>query len=203
MPSLAADLTKAIKSGGNLTIIQQVKVHTDGTYIDATAADVFGAPAGTGHVVGNQPESDFKRQSDGSRVLNVTIVEQDLVRQNMLELLCPDAGAASASDELRMEDDSATLGGSGSSYNSNNPVFAVYHFNKGRLQMRHGFIQFKPEGGHDGYKAKQWNLIKLSAYTIDANGSPAPTLPVDAIFDDFTIAALVAPYKHSKVFEAA
>jgi hypothetical protein len=72
-----------------------------------------------------------------------------------------------------------------------------------KKMFRHSFIQFKPEGGHDGQKAKQWNLIKLAAFTVDAKGSDAPGLPVDSVFTGFTIEALVAPFAHGKVFEKA
>jgi hypothetical protein len=204
MAALMQDLTKAKKHGGNYTVIVQVKIDTDGSYIDADSTDVFGEAAGTGHVIGSQTESDFKRQSDGSRILNLTIVEQDLVRQNMLELLCPVASASSDNDELLMEDNIAKLGSSsGSSFNSSNPVFAVYHVMAAQALCRHAFVQFKPEGGHDGQKAKQWNLIKLSAYTIDSNESDAITAPTDDVLDRFTFTSLVAPYRHGKVFAAS
>jgi hypothetical protein len=204
MPSaLLQDLTKAKKNGGNFTVIIHMDIDTDGKFIDRTTVDCFGCPAKTGHVLGSQTESDFKRQTDGSRVLNITIAEQDLLRQNMLELICPSANSSGDNDELRMEDDTAKVGSSGNSFNSSNPVFSVFHFMAEKKMFRHAFIQFKPEGGHDGQKAKQWNLIKLSAFTIEARGSDAPDLPADDVFDGFTIEALVAPFGHGKVFEKA
>ncbi len=203
---LSKNLALATRDGGNNIVIVHKDIDTNGKYIARTADDVFGEDGGTAHFLGNIVESSCPRQDDGSYLLSATIIENDTARMNMLELLAPASSADTSGDELIMEDNTAKVGSKGSSLDTNKPVFDIFYFYKdmnGKHRCRYFIGQFKPAGGQDSSKAKQWNQIKLQAYSIDANGSDAADAPADSLFTGMTIPALVAPYQHGKVLQAS
>jgi hypothetical protein len=202
---LTKNLTLATRDGGNNVVIVQKGIDTNGKYITRTTTDIFSEPGGTPHFLGNLVESACPRQDDGSYLLSATIIENDIQRMNMLELLAPASGADTSGDELVMEDNAAKVGSKGSSFDTNKPVFDFYYFYKdsnGKKRCRHFIGQFKPSGGQDSSKAKQWNQIKLQAYSIDSNGSVAATVPGDSLFTGITVPQLAVPYQHGKVLQA-
>ncbi len=202
---LTKNLSLATRDGGNNLVIVQKDIGTDGKYIARTTDDIFGEDGGTAHFLGNLVESACPRQDDGSYLLTATIIENDTERMNMLELLAPATSADTSGDELVMEDNNAKVGSKGSSFDSNKPVFDMYYFYKdiaGKHRCRYFIGQFKPAGGQDSSKAKQWNQIKISAFSIDANGSAAADAPEDSLFTGITVPALASPYQHGKVLQA-
>jgi hypothetical protein len=123
----------------------------------------------------------------------------------MLELLAPVSSADTSGDELVMEDNTSKVGSKGASFDSNKPVFDFYYFYQsigGKHRCRHFYGQFQPDGGQDSSKAKQWNQIKIKAYSIDAKGSVAAEAPADTVFAGITVVALTTPYQHGKVLQA-
>lgn len=204
MGVLVKSTSKTTKHGGNSLLLVQAKVNTDGTYITPTAADVFGDTAATVQEIGNILESDFRRNDDGTWSLKVKILEQDLIRHNMLELLSPPDIGENEDDEEFMEDNTTKVGSKAASFNSAKPVFAGYYSIaglSGKKRVRHAFMQAKPGGGHTGQKAKQRNYIEVEFYTIHANGSPAFTAPVHAALTGVTFGALASPYQYGKMYE--
>jgi hypothetical protein len=202
---LTKNLSFATRDGGNNLVIVQKKIDTTGKYIAATAADIFGAAANSAHFIGNLVDSGCPRQTDGSYLLSATVIENDTYRMNMLELLAPVTNADNSGDELVMEDNTAKVGSKGASFDANKPVFDIYYFYKdinGKHRCRYFIGQFQPDGGQDSSKAKQWNQIKLKAYSIDANDSEAATAPTDSLFTNITVPKLDPPYQHGKVLEA-
>jgi hypothetical protein len=202
---LTKNLTLATRDGGNNLVIVQKSIDTNGKYIARTTSDIFTETGGTAHFLGNLVESSCPRQDDGSYLLSATIIENDTQRMNMLELLAPATSADTSGDELVMEDNAAKVGSKGTSFDSTKPVFDFYYFYKdiaGKHRCRHFFGQFKPSGGQDSSKAKQWNQIKIQAYSIDANGSDAAVVPDDDLFTGITVPQLNQPYQHGKVLEA-
>jgi len=203
---LTKNLTLATRDGGNNLVIVQKSIDATGKYIARPVGtlDVFGEAGGTAHFIGNLVESSCPRQDDGSYLLGSTIIENDTQRMNMLELLAPATGADTSGDELIMEDNTAKVGSKGSSFDSTKPVFDFYYFYKDittKKRCRHFIGQFKPSGGQDSSKAKQWNQIKIQAYSIDAIDSAAATVPTDSLFAGITVVKLDPPYQHGKVLQ--
>lgn len=207
MGVLVKNTAKSNKHGGNNSILVQMKYDTaTSKFVAATAADVFGDAAGTVQELGNLSESDFRRNDDSSWSLKVKILEQDLIRHNMLELFCPPGLDEAEDDQEFMEDGTTYVGSKGAAFNSDKPVFAIFHSLAalaGKKRVRHAFIQAKPAGGHTGAKAKQRNYIEIEFYTVDANGSIAVAAPDHDSVDGITIPALASPYQYGKLLEEA
>jgi hypothetical protein len=209
MSALTKNLSLSTRNGGNATYFTQLKydAETD-KFVDADSADVFGEAAGTVHVLGNQEESTFPRKDDGSYEFDFTIVEQDLVRQNMLELVAPVASATDEDEEVSMED-GTKVGGATAQYDSTKPVFAFWTRladQGGKAVFRHYIGQFAPAGGLKGQKAKQRNRLAFKVNSIDSKGSSAVAVPDADDFPEFTgvsATALTSPYLHGKVVKAS
>lgn len=195
------------KHGGNNSLLVQMKYDTaTSKFVAATEDDAFGDDAGSVQELGNISESDFRRNDDGSWSLKVKILEQNLIRHNMLELLCPPGLDEAEDDQEFMEDNITYVGSKGAAFNSAKPVFAIFHALAplgGKKRVRHAFVQAKAAGGHIGSKAKQRNYIEVEFYTVDANGSLAVAAPDHDAVDGITIPALAAPYQYGKLLEEA
>jgi hypothetical protein len=209
MSALAKNTSLSTRNGGNATYYVQLKYDAaSDKFVAATEADVYGEAAGTVHVLGNQEESTFPRKDDGSYEFDFTIMEQDAVRQNMLELVAPVADANDEDEEVFMED-GTKIGGGTAQYDSTKPVFAFWTRLAdlgGKARYRHYIGQFAPAGGLKGQKAKQRNRLSFKVNSINSKASTAVAVPDTDDFPEFTgvsATALTSPYLHGKVVTAS
>ena len=182
----------------------QVAQDTDGTFIDATSADVFGDTAGTVHVMGTQEDSTPSRDDKGATKVDFTVFETDVDRLNMLELVAPPSStSASDAEEVTLED-GTKYGGAANTGDSTKPYFVFFWLLNelaGKMRCRVFVGQFDRQGGLQGLKGNQRNRLKFTVNSVDGQGF-TPTLPGTSEFTGMTAPALSGSFIYGKVIEA-